>query len=190
MTANPTRAARGTASEHAPSPAGKRLAGSGVLVSAFALAGCGWTQLSRAGKAAASQAVARRRSTGADDARVTADTLPPRWWHMYDDPVLDKLEEDALAANTELRIAGAKPCPCAGVYPRDRRSGRARIFGRRAGPACAPVRRILPEAQFGPGRQYRRSQRRGELPARPVPGGSSVRSKPQRADEQASAREP
>lgn len=33
--------------------------------------------------------------------------LPPRWWHLYDDPVLDKLEEQALAANTDLRVAGA-----------------------------------------------------------------------------------
>ncbi len=36
-----------------------------------------------------------------------SDPLPPRWWHLYDDPVLDTLEEQALAANTDLRIAGA-----------------------------------------------------------------------------------
>ncbi|MCW1383575.1 efflux transporter outer membrane subunit [Novosphingobium sp. KCTC 2891] len=35
------------------------------------------------------------------------DDLPPRWWHMYDDPVLDQLEEQALAGNTELRVAAA-----------------------------------------------------------------------------------
>lgn len=33
--------------------------------------------------------------------------LPPRWWHLYDDPVLDRLEEQALNANTELRVAAA-----------------------------------------------------------------------------------
>ena len=35
------------------------------------------------------------------------DPLPPRWWHLYDDAVLDDLEQQALAANTDLRIAGA-----------------------------------------------------------------------------------
>ncbi len=33
--------------------------------------------------------------------------LPARWWSLYDDPVLDTLEEEALAANTDLRAAGA-----------------------------------------------------------------------------------
>ncbi|EGD59915.1 RND efflux system outer membrane lipoprotein [Novosphingobium nitrogenifigens DSM 19370] len=89
--------------------AGKRLAGSGVLVSAFALAGCVMgPNYHVPEKAAASQAVAKAPFHEAPTTPgVTADTLPPRWWHMYDDPVLDKLEEDALAANTELRIAGA-----------------------------------------------------------------------------------
>lgn len=38
---------------------------------------------------------------------TVADPLPARWWHLYDDPVLEKLEEDALAANTDLRVASA-----------------------------------------------------------------------------------
>ncbi len=50
------------------------------------------------------QARAGFRETGplADSA-----ALPPRWWHLYNDPVLDTLEEQALAANTDLRLAGA-----------------------------------------------------------------------------------
>ncbi|MED5546453.1 MAG: efflux transporter outer membrane subunit [Pseudomonadota bacterium] len=40
-------------------------------------------------------------------ALTVTDELPPRWWSLYDDPVLDALEEQALAANTELRSAGA-----------------------------------------------------------------------------------
>jgi NodT family efflux transporter outer membrane factor (OMF) lipoprotein len=40
-------------------------------------------------------------------ARVALGDLPPRWWHLYDDPVLDALEEQALAANTDLRVAQA-----------------------------------------------------------------------------------
>lgn len=38
---------------------------------------------------------------------TTSEPLPPRWWHLYDDPVLDSLEEGALAANTDLRVASA-----------------------------------------------------------------------------------
>ena len=33
--------------------------------------------------------------------------LPERWWHLYNDPVLDDLETQALAANTDLRVAAA-----------------------------------------------------------------------------------
>jgi NodT family efflux transporter outer membrane factor (OMF) lipoprotein len=40
-------------------------------------------------------------------ALVSSDPLPERWWHLYDDPVLDRLEEQALAANTDLRAAEA-----------------------------------------------------------------------------------
>lgn len=38
---------------------------------------------------------------------AVADDLPPRWWHLYDDPVLDALEEQALAGSTDLRGAAA-----------------------------------------------------------------------------------
>ncbi|MBU6268980.1 MAG: efflux transporter outer membrane subunit [Sphingomonadales bacterium] len=38
---------------------------------------------------------------------ATAAPLPDRWWHLYNDPVLDDLEQQALAANTDLRIAAA-----------------------------------------------------------------------------------
>ena len=39
--------------------------------------------------------------------QTTAKALPPRWWHLYNDPVLDGLEAEALAANTDLRSAAA-----------------------------------------------------------------------------------
>jgi len=32
---------------------------------------------------------------------------PPRWWHLYDDPAIDDYVEQALTANTDLRIASA-----------------------------------------------------------------------------------
>ncbi|WP_292930333.1 TolC family protein [Novosphingobium sp. PASSN1] len=38
---------------------------------------------------------------------AVADDLPPRWWHLYDDPVLDGLEEQALAGRSDLRVAAA-----------------------------------------------------------------------------------
>lgn len=32
---------------------------------------------------------------------------PPRWWHLYDDPPIDSYVEQALTANTDLRVASA-----------------------------------------------------------------------------------
>jgi NodT family efflux transporter outer membrane factor (OMF) lipoprotein len=38
-----------------------------------------------------------------------ATTAPDdHWWHLYDDPVLDHLVSDALAANTDIRVAVAR----------------------------------------------------------------------------------
>ncbi|MGC1272007.1 MAG: TolC family protein, partial [Croceibacterium sp.] len=39
---------------------------------------------------------------------VTASPLPADWWRLYDDPVLDGLVADALAANTDVRQALAR----------------------------------------------------------------------------------
>lgn len=44
---------------------------------------------------------------GAASGLTSAEPLPDRWWHLYDDPVLDELEREALAANTDLRVAAA-----------------------------------------------------------------------------------
>ncbi|TFW23849.1 efflux transporter outer membrane subunit [Duganella callida] len=35
------------------------------------------------------------------------EPLPAHWWRLYQDPVLDQLVEQALAANTDLRVASA-----------------------------------------------------------------------------------
>ncbi len=37
----------------------------------------------------------------------SAEPLPDRWWHLYDDPRLDAYIQEALAANTDLRAADA-----------------------------------------------------------------------------------
>jgi len=39
---------------------------------------------------------------------VSANPLPSEWWRLYDDPVLDGLVSDALAANTDIRQAVAR----------------------------------------------------------------------------------
>lgn len=39
---------------------------------------------------------------------VTAQAPEGDWWRLYDDPVLDRLVEDALAANTDVRVAVAR----------------------------------------------------------------------------------
>ncbi|MDH7640492.1 efflux transporter outer membrane subunit [Sphingomonas oryzagri] len=38
---------------------------------------------------------------------VTAEPLPDHWWRLYEDPRLDGLVEQALARNTDLRVAEA-----------------------------------------------------------------------------------
>lgn len=44
---------------------------------------------------------------GAGFAGAMPTPTDPRWWRLYDDPVLDALIADAFAANTDLRIAYA-----------------------------------------------------------------------------------
>jgi NodT family efflux transporter outer membrane factor (OMF) lipoprotein len=41
-------------------------------------------------------------------APVAETETPDRWWQLYNDPVLDRLIVDALAANTDLRVAAAR----------------------------------------------------------------------------------
>lgn len=44
----------------------------------------------------------------AGDPAFADAALPQDWWRLYDDPVLDALVEDALAANTDIRQALAR----------------------------------------------------------------------------------
>lgn len=45
---------------------------------------------------------------GATSPEVTTTAPRDDWWHLYDDPVLDGLVGDALAANTDVRVAVAR----------------------------------------------------------------------------------
>lgn len=44
---------------------------------------------------------------GARTKAVTSSNLPDHWWRLYNDPQLDALVEQTLAANTDLRVAEA-----------------------------------------------------------------------------------
>lgn len=44
---------------------------------------------------------------GPDQRAISAASLPPNWWRLYDDGKLDQLVQEALAANTDLRMADA-----------------------------------------------------------------------------------
>ncbi len=44
---------------------------------------------------------------GADEAAFQSTPLPPEWWRLYQDPLLDQLIAKAFAANTDLRVAAA-----------------------------------------------------------------------------------
>ena len=53
----------------------------------------------------------------------TGDEPPGRWWSLFRDPVLDGLIEQALAANTDLRVASANLAQARAVL-REVRAGR------------------------------------------------------------------
>ncbi len=75
---------------------------------------------------------------------VAPDPLPADWWRLYDDPVLDGLVADALAANTDVRQAVARI-----------ERARAGLRGARAG--------RLPQATIGASGGYGR-QPEGQVP--------------------------
>jgi NodT family efflux transporter outer membrane factor (OMF) lipoprotein len=59
------------------------------------------------GNAAANAPYANGAIDGANDAPVTQGEVPAKWWRLYDDPALDKLVDEALASNADLRVAAA-----------------------------------------------------------------------------------
>ncbi|MFT3978719.1 MAG: TolC family protein, partial [Sphingomonas bacterium] len=58
-------------------------------------------------KAMVNAASAQGRFEGAEGPAFSDAPLPDHWWRLYRDPALDGLIEEALAANTDLRIADA-----------------------------------------------------------------------------------
>ncbi|MCJ2183265.1 efflux transporter outer membrane subunit [Novosphingobium sp. 1949] len=94
--------------KHAPLSGQRARNGATVALSALALALTGCTvgpDYHLPEKAAINRPSAKAALSGS--ALTSIDPLPPRWWSLYHDPVLDALEQEALAANTDLRVAGA-----------------------------------------------------------------------------------
>lgn len=79
------------------------LLGAGLLLSACQMVGPDYSVPKEA-------AVNRGDLQGAlrsDADSVVSEPVPANWWHLYQDPRLDALVNQALAANTELRVAAA-----------------------------------------------------------------------------------
>ena len=74
--------------------------------------------------------------------------VPADWWRLYNDPVLDGLVQQALAANTDVRVAVARI-----------ERARAALRGARAD--------RLPQTSIGAGATY------GRLPESQVPAGAN-----------------
>jgi len=64
---------------------------------------------------------------GAAEAAFSAAPLPPRWWRLYQDPALDALVQQALAANTDLRVAAANLARARAVEEETAAAGRPAI---------------------------------------------------------------
>ncbi|SNT04573.1 efflux transporter, outer membrane factor (OMF) lipoprotein, NodT family [Sphingomonas laterariae] len=58
-------------------------------------------------RSAATAASATAAFAAGDDHAFVQAPLPDRWWQLYEDPMLDRLVEQALAANSDLRAADA-----------------------------------------------------------------------------------
>lgn len=78
----------------------------GAMLAALALSGCvvgpNYQRPATPDAAAGSFSEVARAQSAAN-----AAALPDHWWQLYQDPVLDRLITDALAHNTDIRVAAA-----------------------------------------------------------------------------------
>ena len=85
----------------------------------------------------------------ASGSSVVSDARPVgKWWRLYDDPVLDVLVSDALAANTDIRVAVAHLAKARAILREERGArepqvsvGASTQFGRLSGPAIPGEKR-------------------------------------------------
>ena len=59
---------------------------------------------------------------GWDAGAFSAEAYDPLWWRQLDDPVLEQLEDAALAANHDVRSAMARLDEARAVFDEDRRA--------------------------------------------------------------------
>ncbi|MEP7005859.1 MAG: TolC family protein [Sphingomonas bacterium] len=90
---------------------------------------------------------------GSANPAVSTAAANDTWWHLYNDPVLDQLVADALAANTDIRVAVAR-LDKARASLRETRSDR------------------LPQANIGSNGGYGRTAESQRLPGTPAEGAS------------------
>ncbi|TFI58501.1 TolC family protein [Sphingomonas parva] len=92
-----------------------------AAASLLALAAC--TTVGPDYQSPAPTAPAQSGFVGAASPAFTGDEPPGRWWSLFDDPVLDRLIEQALTANTDLRVASANLAQARATL-RETRAGR------------------------------------------------------------------
>ncbi|HYI43167.1 MAG TPA: TolC family protein [Sphingomicrobium sp.] len=90
-------------------------------LSAVALAAC--TTVGPDYRSPAPAAPAQQPFASAASPAFTGNEPPGRWWSLFNDPVLDRLITQALATNTDLRVAAANLAQARAVL-RETRAGR------------------------------------------------------------------
>ncbi|MEO7178095.1 MAG: TolC family protein [Allosphingosinicella sp.] len=105
-----------------------------AAASALALAAC--TTVGPDYKTPAPNAPSQAPFASAVSPAFTGDEPPGRWWSLFQDPILDGLIEQALAANTDLRVAAANLALARAIL-RETRAGRLPTTGLSGGATYA-----------------------------------------------------
>jgi NodT family efflux transporter outer membrane factor (OMF) lipoprotein len=92
-----------------------------AALAALALSGC--AAVGPNYSSPAPRAPAQAPFSSAASPAFTGDEPPGRWWSLFGNPLLDRLVEQALAANTDLRVAAANLAQARAVL-RETRAGR------------------------------------------------------------------
>lgn len=98
----------------------------------------------------------------AQGSTVVSDSQPAgNWWRLYDDPVLDGLVRDALAANTNVRVAEARLQRARAALREERGAREPQVgvngsaqYGRLPGPAIPGEKRTDVQVDVGLGVSY------------------------------------
>jgi NodT family efflux transporter outer membrane factor (OMF) lipoprotein len=93
----------------------------------------------------------------AQNSAIVSDAQPSgNWWQLYDDPVLDVLVKDALAANTDIRVTVARLAKAEASLREERGAREPQVgvagsvqYGRLSGPAVPGEKR--PDVQVDAG---------------------------------------